>query len=164
MFPQIKTILVGVDFSRPSEHALTYAQGLGRTLGASVHLLHVVPDPIMASAWSEAYAYDLALLGDRQRAEAEQQISADAQTITGVKVTTEVVIGNPAKVIVEVAAERDAGLIVLGTHGRSGFSHLFMGSVAERVVRTAPCPVLTVRQPVAETNARHTPDLRSVRA
>ena len=62
-----------------------------------------------------------------------------------VEVTRQVVVGSPSHEIIKVAAAEKVDLIVIATHGRTGFSHLFMGSVAERVVRTAPCPVLTIR-------------------
>ena len=64
MLPQFKTILVATDFSEASEHALEYAHSLAHSMGGRLHLLHVVPDPVLASAWSEAYAYDLTALGD----------------------------------------------------------------------------------------------------
>ena len=83
--------------------------------------------------------------------DAERQIAGIAKSIAGVKVTTAVLEGNPSRVIVAAAGDRKCQLIVMGTHGRGGLSHLVLGSVAERVVRTAPCPVLTV--PVASTAA-----------
>ena len=73
MLPQFKTILVATDFSEASEHALEYAHSLAHSMGGRLHLLHVVPDPVLASAWSEAYAYDLTALGERLRIEAEQE-------------------------------------------------------------------------------------------
>ena len=147
MFPQFRTILVPTDFSQASEHALAHAQALARSFGGSLHLLHVVPDPVLASAWSEAYAYDLTTLGERLRAEAQQQLAERAGAIGDVPVTTEALVGSPAALIALTAAERGVDLIVMGTHGRGGLTHFFMGSVAERIVRSAPCPVLTVRGP-----------------
>ena len=146
MYPRFTTIVAATDFSAASEQAVNYAASLALEFGATLHLVHVVPDPILAAAWSEAYAYDLDKLGERLRRDAERQLADRAARIEGIVVTREAIIGKPASAIIEVAAHRDADLIVLGTHGRSGFSHLFMGSVAERVVRSAPCPVLTVRE------------------
>ena len=154
MLPQFKTILVATDFSEASEHALEYAHSLAHSMGGRLHLLHVVPDPVLASAWSEAYAYDLTALGERLRTQAEQEITKQARSFGDIAVTTEVVIGNPAATIAATAERRGVDIIVMGTHGRSGFSHLFVGSVAERVVRCAPCPVLTIRQPVPERDGR----------
>jgi len=154
MLPQFKTILVATDFSEASEHALEYAHTLAHSMGGRLHLLHVVPDPVLASAWSEAYAYDLTALGERLRTQAEQDIAKRARSFGDVAVTTEVIIGNPAATIAATAATRGVDMIVMGTHGRGGFSHFFLGSVAERVVRYAPCPVLTIRQPVPEKDRR----------
>jgi nucleotide-binding universal stress UspA family protein len=72
-------------------------------------------------------------------------------------VTTAVQVGNAAAVIIEVAQEQGCDLIVMGTHGRTGVAHLFLGSVAEKVVRTAPCPVLTIRSDTAAREAVHEP-------
>ena len=157
MMPQFKTILVATDFSEASEHALEYAHTLAHSMGARLHLLHVVPDPVLASAWSEAYAYDLTVLGEHVRTQAEQEISKRARSFGDVAVTTEVVIGNPAATIAATAVTRGVDMIVMGTHGRSGFSHFFLGSVAERVVRYGPCPVLTIRQPVPAHERRPVP-------
>jgi len=164
MSPQFKTILVATDFSQASEHALAYAQALATSFGSTLHLLHVVPDPVLASAWSEAYAYDLTALGESLRSEAEQQLTERAKSIRDVAVTTEALVGSPAGTIAGTAAERGVDLIVMGTHGRSGFSHLFMGSVAERVVRSAPCPVLTVREPGRRKDVRQPAEVRAVGA
>jgi nucleotide-binding universal stress UspA family protein len=164
MFPQFRTILVATDFSETSEHALKYARSLAVSFGGRLHLLHVVPDPVMASAWSEAYAYDLTALGERLRVDAERQLAEKAETIRDVAVTTEAMVGNPASLIALTAEVRHADLIVMGTHGRSGFTHLFMGSVAERVVRSAHCPVLTVREPVAARDRRRPAEVGAAQA
>jgi nucleotide-binding universal stress UspA family protein len=92
MFPQFKTILVACDFSPTSDHALEYARALARPFGSTLHLLHVVPSPVMASAWSEAYAFDMSVLGERLRREAERQPAGKAQTIRDVTVTTEALV------------------------------------------------------------------------
>lgn len=164
MFPQFRTILVATDFSPTSEHALEYARALAVSFGGKLHLLHVVPDPVLASAWSEAYAYDLTALGERLRLDAERQLAEKAQTIRTVAVTTEVLVGRPAAIITLTAAERGADLIVMGTHGRSGVTHLFMGSVAERVVRSAPCPVLTVGERASGNDRLRDAELRTAEA
>jgi len=78
--------------------------------------------------------------------DAERRLAQVATAVSGVTVTTEVSVGNPARTIAKIAAERGADLIVMGTRGRGGFAHLLLGSVAERVIRTAHCPVLTVRE------------------
>lgn len=77
-----------------------------------------------------------------------------------VEVTRQVVVGSPSHEIVKVAAAEEVDLIVIATHGRAGLSHLVMGSVAERVVRTAPCPVMTIRPMAVTTEHGHAPALR----
>ena len=89
-------------------------------------------------------------LRERLTAEAEQRFEGITASLSDLETATEVVVGLPAKTIVDVAAARGADLIVMGTHGRSGVAHLLLGSVAERVVRMAICPVLTVRERAAK--------------
>jgi nucleotide-binding universal stress UspA family protein len=149
MTPEFTTILVPTDFSPPSTHAVEYARALAVRFGASVHLVNVCEDPPMAAAWTDAYAITLSQWRERLRTDAERQLAARAASLEGVPTTTEVLFGAPARAITDVAKERGVGLIVMGTHGHTGVTHLVLGSVAERVVRTAPCPVLTVREPSA---------------
>ena len=144
MVPKFETILMPTDFSPPSDRALEYAVALAKQSGAAIHLVHVVGHPIEMASWPESYYIEYAKLQQQLLDDAERQIAGTARSISGVKVTTEVLEGSPARVIVSAAGDRKCQLIVMGTHGRSGLSHLVLGSVAERVVRTAPCPVLTV--------------------
>jgi nucleotide-binding universal stress UspA family protein len=149
----IESILTPTDFSPTSERALDFAVTLAGQSGASLHLLHVVAYPVEPDGWPEAYLAGFAGLRQQLRGDAERQIAALAKSISGVKVTTEVAEGAPARAILEVAKARKCQLIVMGTHGRGGVSHLLLGSVAERVVRTSPCPVLTVSDAAAEATA-----------
>jgi universal stress protein A len=147
MYLTISRILVPVDFSAHSEHALRYAVALASRLGASLYLLHVVDDPVATGAWSaEGMPPDLAELRTELVANAEQRLlvyRGEAERAQ-VPVVTTARIGLTSYTIVEYAQALNIDLIVMGTHGRSGVAHLFMGSVAERVLRHAPCPVLTV--------------------
>ena len=141
-----RRILVPLDFSEPSMRALTYAKLLGEALGASLDLLHVVPNPYVADPSGLYTALPQNLLDDFER-EANTRLE---QTLTPkerktFKVQSAVRTGDPQVEIVEYARLTPVDLIVMGTHGRTGVSHLFLGSVAERVVRSAPCAVLTVR-------------------
>ncbi len=161
MTRNISTILVATDFSPASSGALDYARLLALKLGASLRLIHVVDDPIIAAAWSEVYAFDTSELRERLRQTAETELARLAAQITDVPVTTEVIVGSPARAITGRTAEPDIDLVVMGTHGRSGMSHLLLGSVAERVVRSARCPVLTVREARAAEEVTES-DVRAV--
>ncbi len=140
----LNSILVAFDFSDTSMHALTYGKNLAHAFGGRLHVIHVA-DVISTSAAQfypagptepEAKATQLALnqLHDVLSAEGASTAFAEVR-----------VSPSPAQAIVDYAKETHADVIVVGTHGRSGVSRLLMGSVAETVVRTAPCPVLVVR-------------------
>lgn len=119
-------ILFPTDFSPASEAAGSIARAMALEAGARLHVLHVVPpvtDPSQLAA---------------QLARAGQRLAE------GLRVETALRTGLAGRTIVHYAREKGIGLIVLGTHGRTGFSHAILGSVAETVVRLAPCPVLTV--------------------
>lgn len=144
---RIKRVLVPTDFSRMSELALSYAVSLAARDGGALHLLHVVDDAVFAAAYADGLYVELPSLRNRAIEEAERKL---AEVVAAVKtanldVTSEVVVGKPAPSISRKAEERGTDLIVMGTHGRSGLAHLMLGSVAERVLRMAPCPVMTVR-------------------
>ena len=151
-------ILVPTDFSPPSDAALEYARAVATRFGASLHLLHVVDDPYRAAYATEVYVPEVEGLRDDLIADAINKLkgrlqSSDVQVLGA---TTDAIIGTPAWSIVEYATVHEMDLIIMGTHGRGGMSHLLMGSVAERVVRTAPCPVLTVRETPAAAKAKTT--------
>ena len=146
MKPAITTILVPTDFSPASKGALAYARLLTERFGASLHVVHVCEEAVMAAAWTEGYAMSLLQLREQIKESSEKQLAALVAGLGAVPASTEVLSGSPAKAIVEAARARKASVIVMGTHGFGALNHLLLGSVAERVVRTAPCPVLTVRQ------------------
>ena len=148
MSTRITRILVPTDFSERSSVALEYGQALAERLGASLHVLHVVEDPfILGSTSSEIYVPDVPALRAALVTEAEAQLASllSGRVRDAIRVTSEVKAGRAAAVIGEVAETALCDLIVMGTHGRSGVAHLLLGSVAEKVVRTAPCPVVTIR-------------------
>jgi nucleotide-binding universal stress UspA family protein len=147
MTPDIKRILVPVDFSSNSQRALDYAQGLAAKFGAAIHLVHVCEVPSIMTPALDAYAVAYADWSQQLGAEAEKQLVQVAGTMGSIPTTTEVLFGPAAAAIVEAAGTSKADLIVMGTHGHGVVMHALMGNVAERVVRTAPCPVLTVREP-----------------
>ena len=145
MTPALTTIMVATDFSPTSKEALEYGRMLAERFGAPLHLVHVCEQPAMAAAWSEGYSLMLADLQEEVRKEAEQRLASMIAPGWKIPVTTEVLTGPPARRLVDAAREHGVSLMVMGTHGYSGLAHIVLGSVAERVVRTAPCPVLTVR-------------------
>lgn len=142
----LKNILVATDFSEPSAVALAYGRDLARSYAAKLHVLHVVEDAMMRYSPEVAVASPVlqADLESAARRDLEALITDDDRrtlTITPIVQTSRSAAGG----IVDYAREQAIDLIVTGTHGRSAMKQFLMGSVAERVVRTAPCPVLTVR-------------------
>ena len=147
MTPDIKRIVVPLDFSANSIRALNYAHGLALKFNAAIHLVHVCEVPSMMTASMDAYAIAYTDWARRLGENAEIQLNREAARCPDVRVTSEVLFGNAAKSILAAADAHQADLIVMGTHGHGAVMHVVMGNVAERVVRGAPCPVLTVREP-----------------
>jgi nucleotide-binding universal stress UspA family protein len=140
----VRNILVPTDFSETSNGALGYALGLARAFGAQLYLLHV------PGGTGENFEANFPV-GRFEGAPREWMSGfLNPGEIARLAPEYAVRIGVPAEEIVRYADARNIDLIVMGTHGRTGVAHLLMGSVAERVVRTAPCPVLTVRHPEHE--------------
>ncbi len=138
----LKNILVPTDFSEHSEKAVRYGAELAAKFGAELHLVHAIEaTPIM---YGEG-AYFPPETEAELEAAATKQLDALEVEAEGVTVVRKVVPGHPFVEIIRYAKETDAGLIVIGTHGRGAIAHMLLGSVAEKVVRKAPCPVLTVR-------------------
>jgi nucleotide-binding universal stress UspA family protein len=155
---EIRRILAPTDFSAHAAKAVRYACRLAERLDADLHLLHVLsevvpagPDPMLAPVLPPEY----------YRESEEQSRIALAQLLEpswGHPHGFEAAVrwGGPVEGIVEYATDLEIDLIVIATHGRTGLSHALMGSVAERIVREAPCPVLTIR------DREHTPPPRGV--
>jgi nucleotide-binding universal stress UspA family protein len=147
----IKTILLPTDGSECSAKAMAYALSLAKRYGGRVVALHVID-----RRWEEQTRAAFVEVGQdltqkiregyAEEARRILQAVAEAAAKAGVPVETRTITGIPFDDIVRIGAELAADLIIMGTHGRTGISHLLLGSVAERVVRRAPCPVLTVRQ------------------
>lgn len=139
----IKKILIATDGSEGTKHAIDYGLHLAKMCGAQVTALFVVDQiPLQDVPADSSIVFSVHLLLENEGKNAVNEIK-EAGKAVGVEVTPLVMEGSPAKKIIEVAADFD--LIVVGTIGRSGLAHLLIGSVAERVVRYAPCPVLVVR-------------------
>lgn len=142
---EIRHILVPVDFSENTPAILDWAAHLAKEHGSQVTLLHAYHLPVEFQQLEGAYLPPDFWQGVRTEAESSLRRYATELERQQVRVATAVCEGYAATVIVEEAAARGADLIVIGTHGRSGFKHLLLGSIAERVVQKAPCPVLTVK-------------------
>ena len=138
-----KRILAATDFSEYSNEAIEHACALADTFSSELHLLHVLESHISSTP---VFGAGLALSPRVQesREAAEKGLEQVAPGREAIRATAE---GPPFLEILRYAKDNDVDLIVLGTHGRSGLAHVMLGSVAERVVRKAPCPVLTVRHP-----------------
>ena len=144
----LKNILLATDFSEPSGAALEYAKSLAEAFGASVHVLHVLED-LAAHAWTtEVYVAALPGVHEEMERQARERLETvfTAEERARYRAHPELRTGSPFVEIVRYAREQQIDLIVMGTHGRGPIAHMLLGSVAERVVRKAPCPVLTVRQ------------------
>jgi nucleotide-binding universal stress UspA family protein len=149
---KINNVLVATDFGEASTAALAYGREFARTFGARLHVLHVIENPIVYSG-AEAVGVDFA------RVQAELEAGAQAaldRIVTAddrkeLRAVTTIRTGStPAYEIVSQAKIAEIDVIIIGTHGRGFMSHLLMGSVAEKVVRMASCPVLTVHHPEHE--------------
>jgi nucleotide-binding universal stress UspA family protein len=143
-FLGIRRILVPVDFSEAALGVLEYALEIARDRGAEVTLLHVVGVPVAPFDPAYGVAADPKMLLDLQSG-AEKGLAEMVERFPGTEIRTQVHTGSPSREIVREAKEWNADLVVIGTHGRTGLRHVFLGSVAENVVRLAPCPVLTLR-------------------
>ena len=148
MHIELKNICVPVDFSDTSAAALKYAKALADAFGSKLHVLHIlvnwVPDgdfPVSPQLYVD--------LENSARKQLEAQLSTDDKT----KYQAQMALVSGMSEFVEIiryAREKNIDLLVLGTHGRGAIAHMLMGSVAEKIVRKAPCPVLTVRHPEHE--------------
>ena len=167
LFP---SLLVPVDFSAYAANALRYAIGIADRCASSIMVLHVIPhETTMHAVYQRLGHRDLPFSGPlhphstpavppevaeevvvdlREQAYTALQAFLPAQMVRHA-VELRVLVGHPFERILETAVHEKVALIVLGTHGRTGLAHLIMGSVAERVVRLAPCPVLTVKTATA---------------
>jgi nucleotide-binding universal stress UspA family protein len=142
----LKHVLVATDFSQCSDAAVAQARAVAEAFGATLHVLHVVSEPLHET-WA-CYAPHGGFLDrvEQLQDEAQRKIEAAIAQEPGAadRVVVETAWGDPGEKILEYAKTNNVDLIVCGTHGRRGWDHLVMGSVAERLVRLAPCPVLTV--------------------
>lgn len=145
----IKNILVPTDFSEGSEEAVRYGYDLAASLGATLHILHVLENPFAPGAFMEMYAppppeyfQDLERRADERLRNA---LTPEQQARVPVNLSSR--LGVPAPEILDrLSEEPKIDLVVMATHGRGGVARLVMGSVTDKIVRSAPCPVLTMRE------------------
>ena len=145
----IKRILVPTDFSEPGRTALKYAVEFADQFGAAVDLLHVV-DSVPAGALLSYRPLEELKSSMRTQAEDDMEKLHSEWSEHSFPVTKVIADGHPFVEIVRHAKKNDTDLIIMGTHGRGAIAHMMLGSVAEKVIRKAPCPVLTVRDPEHE--------------
>lgn len=142
---QIRRIVCPTDFSPTARHACDYAAELARSFGAELVLLHVIPElnyPTRSFGMAVAFPHLREELHQRSR----DELAAEAKRFDpSLKVVTEVRDGISHEQVLDCAKAHQADLIVMGTHGHTGLAHMVLGSTAERVVRMADCPVMTVR-------------------
>ena len=144
-----KRICCPIDFSDASRAAMEVAADLAKRFGAELVLLHAYPVPGYTFPDGSVVASPKMMQERADQAERHlEEWRIEAERLVGApRVSAASAVGEPAAEILEVAKRRGADLVVVGTHGRTGLEHALMGSIAERVVRRAHCPVLTVRPP-----------------
>ncbi len=143
---QIKTILFPTDFSNGARAAMDHAVSLARDYKAKIILLYVIQDISIAEWYIPSSLSVTDLVEDMQKSAWKEMDKWAAEVAAKVgDVEKAVVRGVPFVEIIRTAKEKNVDMIVIGTHGRTGIDHMLFGSTAEKVVRKAPCPVLTVR-------------------
>lgn len=138
----IRTILHPTDFSDRAREAFRFATALARDYGANLIVLHVSPEPVFGFAQG-VVPPDPEVLEHELRDRLHHYVTAES----GMMAEEQLRVGDPAREIVRFAEEQVCSMIVMGTHGHSGFGRLMLGSVAEGVMRQARCPVMTLREP-----------------
>lgn len=153
-----RKVLCAVDFSPSSQAALEQATLMAVGLGAEVLLVHVLEDPVSLAAEASALNLSEVLRIAEEQCEIELGRMAQALRDRGVGgVQTAIAHDTPPRAIVDLARREQVDVIVMGTLGRSGLKHFLLGSVAERVVRSAPCPVLTISSQRSKEKKERTP-------
>ncbi len=142
---EIKKILLPTDFTEGALAALPYASDLARSFGAKLYILHVIYDVSMATGLHVPHVSVDAMNEEMQKSAEKEIKNFGAEMTEGITVETSVIMGVPYEEILTFSNENGIDMIIMGTHGRSGLDRVIFGSTAEKVVRNAGCPVLTVR-------------------
>ncbi|MBN1302745.1 MAG: universal stress protein [Melioribacteraceae bacterium] len=145
----IKKILVPIDFSDYSKNALRYSTGFAKKFSAKMYLIYIIEPTIYPADFSMGQiAVPSADVDVSKRAQEELQNLAKTEFDSSIEVEIIIKSGKPFYEIIDTASELDIDLIIIATHGHTGVEHLLFGSTAEKVVRKAPCPVLSIREPI----------------
>ncbi|MEJ5350418.1 MAG: universal stress protein [Melioribacteraceae bacterium] len=149
----IDKILVPIDFSDYSKNALKYAVQFAKHFNSSMYLIYVI-EPVIYPADFSMGQVAIPAMDANIQTRAEEELSNLAKNYVDPSIKVEIIIktGKPFVEINETAKEKDIDLIIIATHGHTGVEHLLFGSTAEKVVRKAPCPVLTLREPIKGFN------------
>ncbi len=150
----VRKILAPTDFSDHARKAFGYARTFAERWDAELHLLNVV-EPAVFPTEAGLTPVGVMKLGEEMESSARTNIEhlASSPDLAGFNVHTDIAYGRASSAIIEYARSHDIDLIIIATHGRTGLEHLIFGSTAERVVREAPCPVLTIRPQKESTSA-----------
>ena len=140
---KIKRILVPTDFSEHAEESFAQALEFAKTFEARIELLHIYDIPDLATVYELTFPAEVDA-GIRKAASRKLEEWKKRATAEGIEASTHLVFGQPSRAIVDRARESKTDLIVMATRGLGAIKHMLLGSVAERTIRTAPCPVLTI--------------------
>ena len=141
---EFENILCPTDFSESAENAFNYAISLARKYGAKIHLLHVVEPFTYTTEFGLDYSAQYREIEVYAKKLLDESVESFKKNNLDVEGT--LLLGRPFVEIIKFAEQKKVSLIVMGTHGRTGIEHALLGSVAEKVVRKSPCPVLTVKR------------------
>ncbi len=147
----IKKVLVPIDFSDYSKSALKYAVNFSKLFNAEIILIYVV-EPVIYPLDFSMGQIAMPSFSTEWDARAKEELDKLAKKEINSSVKTIIKTGKPFLEIIETAKEEDIDLIIIATHGHTGVEHIIFGSTAEKVVRKAPCPVLTLREPIKGYN------------
>ncbi len=142
---RFETLLVPVDFSTHSDHALECAIGLAKTFGAKIHIIHAYHLPIQVATPDQIVIPQDFWTAVRDSAARKLEKAVQKVTAEGLQAEMHLAEMPPAQAVTQTAEKIGADLIIMGTRGLTGLKHVLLGSVAERTIRTAPCPVMTVK-------------------
>lgn len=143
--PEIKKILCAVDFSDQSPHVADYARTLAKALGSEVLVLYVAPSLSQYVGFKVPAAAIDDFVGEIVQGAESSMTEFVVKNFDGIEADGRVITGYAAEEILDTATKEDVGMIIMGTHGRKGIDRILFGSVAEKVVKSAKCPVMTIR-------------------